>query len=97
MRIEHPVDSWSHAFSRGVEGLRVGVPGHWCLADLEPEVERRVREAIDTLRTLGVVVEEIMLPDAHQAQARLMPMVHADAAAVHARRLEEQPGRFGAV
>jgi len=94
--IEHPVDSWSHAFSRGVEGLRVGVPAHWCLADLEPEVERRVREAIDTLRTLGVVVEEIMLPDAHQAQARLMPMVHADAAAVHARRLEEQPGRFGA-
>jgi aspartyl-tRNA(Asn)/glutamyl-tRNA(Gln) amidotransferase subunit A len=94
--VDRPADSWAQAFSKGVEGLRIGVPAHWCMTDLDPEVERRVREAIDTLRTLGVVVEEIALPDAHETQAQLMPMVHADAAAVHAQRLDEHPDVFGA-
>jgi aspartyl-tRNA(Asn)/glutamyl-tRNA(Gln) amidotransferase subunit A len=94
--VDRPVDSWAHAFSRGVEGLRVGLPAHWCMTDLDPEVELRLREAIGALRTLGVVVREIELPDAHRAQGHLMPMVHADAASVHARHLDEQPERFGA-
>jgi aspartyl-tRNA(Asn)/glutamyl-tRNA(Gln) amidotransferase subunit A len=91
-----PVDSWAHAFSKGVEGLRVGLPAHWCMTDLDPEVERCMREAIDTLRQLGVVVEDIVLPEADKAQGHLMPMVHADAAAVHARHLDERPELFGA-
>ena len=93
---DRSVESWAHAYTRGVRGLRVGVPAHWCFGDIEPDVERLVRAAIADLRAMGVEVVEIELPGVEQAQAHLMPMVHADAAQVHARRLAEQPEVFGA-
>ncbi|MCZ2495590.1 amidase [Xylophilus sp. Kf1] len=94
--VDRPVDSWQQAYARGVKGLRIGVPSRWALTALEPDVERRVREAMELLKTLGAEVFDIDLPGADQAQAHLMPMVHADAAAVHAERLDRQPGLFGA-
>lgn len=93
--VDAPVDSWIHAFARGPQGLRIGVPQEWAFAELDPEVERLVREAIAVLRDLGAEVRTIALPGAEQAQAHLMPMVHADAAAVHAGRLAQQPHLFG--
>lgn len=90
-----PVESWAHAYARGVGGLRVGVPMDWCMTQLEPEVERLVRQALQDLENMGVVIVPITLEGAAQAQGHLMPMVQADAAAVHAQRLAEAPGTFG--
>ena len=92
---DRPVDSWQNAFLKGVKGLRIGVPAHWALVDLEPDVEARIREAMQVLEDLGAEVFEISLPYAARAQAHLMPMVHADAASVHADRLRLQPEIFG--
>ncbi len=91
-----PVDGFSNVFAKGVEGLRIGLPVPWCFDELDPDVEQRVREAIAVLRGLGCIVKEITLPGAELAQGHLMPMVHADAAAVHAAHLDESPGTFGA-
>ncbi len=90
-----PVGSWSHAFAQGVEGLRIGVPAHWCFGSIDPEVERLVRGAVQVLRGLGARVQDIVLPGVEHTQAHLMAMVHADAAAIHAQRLDEQPATFG--
>ncbi|MGB3071636.1 MAG: amidase [Ottowia sp.] len=92
---DRPVDSWAHAYAKGVKGLRIGVPMEWCLAQLEPEVERLVREALQVFTGMQVEIVAIDLPGAAEAQGHLMPMVHADAAAVHALRLAEEPGTFG--
>lgn len=94
--VDRPVDSWEHAYAKGVKGLRIGVPGHWALTALEPDVEQRIREAIEVMKDLGADVFDIDLPGAEQAQSQLMPMVHADAASVHAERLTHQPEVFGA-
>ncbi|WP_144639347.1 amidase [Bordetella genomosp. 13] len=88
--------SWVQAYLRGVRGLRIGVPEAWCYADVDPEVLRLVQDAVHVLADLGADVRRIELPEAPEAQHALMPMVHADAAAVHAARLESEPGRFGA-
>ncbi|WP_326543691.1 amidase [Pseudorhodoferax sp.] len=90
-----PVGSWTRAFARGIEGLRIGVPAHWCFGSIDPEVERLVRDAIAVLRGLGARVQDTVLPGVEQTQPHLMAMVHADAAAVHAQRLDEQPATFG--
>lgn len=92
---DRPVASWASLYSRGVEGLRIGVPAHWCFTGIDPEVERLVRAAIDDMRRLGARVEDIELPEVELTQQHLMAMIHADAAAVHARRLDEQPDTFG--
>lgn len=91
-----PVESWAHAYASGVEGMRVGVPFDWCMTQLDPEVERLVREALQTLESMGVEIVPITLEGAAEAQGHLMPMVQADAAAVHADRLANAPGTFGA-
>lgn len=93
--VDQPVTSWAQRYAQGVEGLRVGVPEAWALGNLDPEVERLVRAALDDLRGLGVQIVPIELPGAELAQSHLMPMVQSDAAAVHAQRLSDAPGTFG--
>lgn len=93
--LPHAVESWTNLYLRGVSGLRIGVPESWCFADIDPDVLRLVRSAVDVLRDLGASIRTIELPEAPQAQAALMPMVHADAAAVHETRLRDAPERFG--
>jgi aspartyl-tRNA(Asn)/glutamyl-tRNA(Gln) amidotransferase subunit A len=93
--VDRPVTSWTREFARGIEGLRIGVPAHWCFADIDPEVERLVRAAIDALRRLGARVDTVTLPRVEDTQKHLMAMVHADAAAHHAERLATAPDTFG--
>lgn len=90
-----PVESWASLFARGVEGLKVGIPEAWCMTDLHPDVEARIREAIAALKALGVTVDRIALPGAEELQRHTMAIVHADGAATHAGRLDDTPGGFG--
>ncbi len=60
--INAPVPNYAAELSKGVKGLRVGIPGEFFVEGLEPEVEKTVREAIDTLAALGMDVKEISLP-----------------------------------
>ena len=48
--------------SRGVEGMRLGVPREYMGEGLEAGVRERVTAAIATLEGLGAVVEEVSLP-----------------------------------
>jgi aspartyl-tRNA(Asn)/glutamyl-tRNA(Gln) amidotransferase subunit A len=91
-----PIQSWANLYARGVKGLRIGVPESWALTDLDPDVLRLMKDAIGVLRDLGAIVSNIDLPEAPDAQRFLMPMVHADAASVHADHLRDAPGTFGA-
>ncbi|SDV50794.1 amidase [Chitinasiproducens palmae] len=91
-----PIRSWSQAFAQGVRHLRIGVPRDWCLGDdTDPEVASRLVDALHTLRELGADVRHISLREAPFAQQHLMPVLAADAAAVHAARLVETPEVFG--
>ena len=46
----------------GVRGLRVGVPENYFFEKLDPEVERAVRGAAETLAGLGATVRPVTLP-----------------------------------
>jgi aspartyl-tRNA(Asn)/glutamyl-tRNA(Gln) amidotransferase subunit A len=45
-----------------IKGLRVGVPKEYFVAGMQPEVEQRVRAAIEQLRSLGAEIREVSLP-----------------------------------
>jgi aspartyl-tRNA(Asn)/glutamyl-tRNA(Gln) amidotransferase subunit A len=79
----------------GIEGLRILMPTRFFAAEAEPEVAAAVRQGAEVLARLGAHVEEGDLPGADAAQAHLMPIIYADAAAYHRERLEREPGRFG--
>jgi aspartyl-tRNA(Asn)/glutamyl-tRNA(Gln) amidotransferase subunit A len=57
-----PVDDYLAALEEGARGLRIGVPAEWFGGGLDPEVERRVREALAVYQRLGATLVEISLP-----------------------------------
>ncbi len=57
-----PVPDFTAMLGGGVQGLRVGVPKEYFVAGMQPEVERAVRAAVETLASLGADVREISLP-----------------------------------
>lgn len=57
-----PVPDYVAEIRKDVKGLRVGIPKEYFVEGIEPEVEKTVREAINQLGGLGMVIEEISLP-----------------------------------
>ena len=57
------VDRYTAALGRGVSGLRIGVLLEgFNRADSEPDVDQKVRQAADRLRSMGAIVEDVSVP-----------------------------------
>jgi amidase len=57
------VDKYTTALGRGVAGLRIGVVSEgFGRPESEPDVDQKVREAAERLRSLGATVEEVSIP-----------------------------------
>jgi aspartyl-tRNA(Asn)/glutamyl-tRNA(Gln) amidotransferase subunit A len=80
--------------SRPIAGLRVGVPVDHYFADLDPDVERVVRAAIDRLAELGATLVEVALPN-HAALLDGMSGLMADQIAYYATWLRTRLRDFG--
>ncbi|WP_027349523.1 amidase [Halotalea alkalilenta] len=59
-----PVDAYSEALGRGVDGLKIGILSEgFHLSNLDPRVADKVREGIARLERLGAVVSEVSVPE----------------------------------
>jgi aspartyl-tRNA(Asn)/glutamyl-tRNA(Gln) amidotransferase subunit A len=65
--VEDSVPDFLAACSRGVKGLRIGIPKEYFIAGLNPEVEKSVREALATLEKLGAKLVPVTLPNTELA------------------------------
>ena len=73
------------AGSRPLAGLRVGIPGEYFVAGLQPEVESAVREAVGSLASLGAEICSISLPHTEYALPVYYLIATAEASANLAR------------
>jgi aspartyl-tRNA(Asn)/glutamyl-tRNA(Gln) amidotransferase subunit A len=75
----------------GVRGLRLAVPETFFYDDLDPEVERAVRETAGVFRSLGAHVESVKLPEAPEAMAdqKRAFAIAAEACVYNARFLDQ--------
>ncbi|HZN59940.1 MAG TPA: Asp-tRNA(Asn)/Glu-tRNA(Gln) amidotransferase subunit GatA [Planctomycetota bacterium] len=80
-----PVPRYLEELERGVRGLRVGVAKEYFPEGIEPEVAERVRQGIDTLRSLGVEVREVSLPHTRYANPTYVLISGAEASSNLAR------------
>jgi aspartyl-tRNA(Asn)/glutamyl-tRNA(Gln) amidotransferase subunit A len=69
----------------GLRGKRFGLPREYFVAGMEPDVERRIREAVATLEAAGAVVEEVSLPHTDYGLATYYIVAPAEASANLAR------------
>ena len=64
-----PVPDYRAALTRDIRSLRIGVPKEFFIDGMDAEIATSVREAIDTLRSLGATIVDISLPHTPYALA----------------------------
>ncbi len=93
--VERPIDDYTGAVGRDVEGLRLGVlKGTFWGEPLEGATARLLDQAVAQLAGLGMRAEETVLAEHLHAVQVTADMLLAEAAGVHARRLAEHPEGF---
>jgi aspartyl-tRNA(Asn)/glutamyl-tRNA(Gln) amidotransferase subunit A len=68
-----------------LKGKRLGLPREYFVAGMEPDVERRIREAVAALQAAGATVEEVSLPHTDYGLATYYIVAPAEASANLAR------------
>jgi aspartyl-tRNA(Asn)/glutamyl-tRNA(Gln) amidotransferase subunit A len=79
------VPNFVSSCDRGVSGLRLGIPEEYFGPGLDPEVRERVLEAIDALRQLGCLIENVQLPHTAHGVATYYIVATAEASSNLAR------------
>lgn len=85
-----PVDATAE-LGEGISGLRIGVARSQ-FQHVEADVAAAVEVALDTLRSLGAIVEDIAIPMLDEGLN--LSVLGAEAAAYHAQWLRERPGDY---
>src|SRR6266705_5834904 len=80
-----PVPDYAAALSRGVKGLKVGIPDEYFIEGLNPEVEAAVRTAIAALEDLGAQTQRVSLPHTEYGLAAYYVIAPAEASSNLAR------------
>jgi aspartyl-tRNA(Asn)/glutamyl-tRNA(Gln) amidotransferase subunit A len=93
---DDPVPDYVAELRHDIKGLRVGVPADHFFDLVEPDVERLVRQAIETVGALGATLTEVALPHARHAQAAGNVIMSCEAASWHADWLRDRPDDYGA-
>ena len=82
--VDAPVRA-QHAAPLQMQGTRIGVPAEYFVKGMQAEVEERVREAIETLKSLGAEIIPINLPHTEYALPVYYILAPAEASANLAR------------
>ena len=83
--LDVPVPDYSAQLNDGVKGMKLGVPKEYFVEGMDPQVEARVREAIEVYRGLGAEIVEVSLPHTKYAVADYYIIATAEASANLAR------------
>jgi aspartyl-tRNA(Asn)/glutamyl-tRNA(Gln) amidotransferase subunit A len=57
-----PVPDYAAALSRGVKGLKIGLPKEYFIDGMDPEVERAIRDAAKAFEKMGATIVDVSLP-----------------------------------
>lgn len=91
---QRDTEDFTRKLDRSLEGGVIGVPSAFYFDNVEPEVESRVRDAIEALRGMGARVREIDLPRVEEILSAQRTILMGEAFAVHYERLREAPDQY---
>jgi len=89
------VPAFARALRADLDGVRVGVPRNYYFDIVDPEVERAVRRAIETLEDLGARVVPVRVPAVEAALDTCFVVAWAEAAHYHRRWLSTRAADYG--
>jgi aspartyl-tRNA(Asn)/glutamyl-tRNA(Gln) amidotransferase subunit A len=74
-----PLPDFTKALGRGVKGMKIGIPREYFTSGIDPDVERTIQSAIQTLEKLGMEKVEVSLPHTQYAIATYYILACAEA------------------
>jgi aspartyl-tRNA(Asn)/glutamyl-tRNA(Gln) amidotransferase subunit A len=83
--VDTPVPDYTAALTKGVKGLKIGLPKEYFISGLDPDVQRAMDAAIETYRRLGAEFVDISLPHTDYAVATYYLIATAEASSNLAR------------
>lgn len=83
--VDTPVPDYSASLTKGVAGMKIGLPKEYFIAGLDPDVQTAVDRAIAIYRKLGAEMVEISLPHTDYAVACYYLIATAEASSNLAR------------
>ncbi|HEV7307410.1 amidase [Ensifer sp.] len=92
-----PVPDYPAAANMGLRGLRVAIDPAWNGADVDPETQTALQEAIGVFADLGAEIIEIRFPDVAQVIADWASNCAVEAAVAHEASFSAHRGQYGAV
>jgi aspartyl-tRNA(Asn)/glutamyl-tRNA(Gln) amidotransferase subunit A len=66
---EKDVPDYFKSLKKDIKGLKIGIPKEFYGAGLDPDIEKIIRDAVATLKTLGATTIEVSLPSIKYALA----------------------------
>jgi aspartyl-tRNA(Asn)/glutamyl-tRNA(Gln) amidotransferase subunit A len=83
--VDRAVPDYAATLAGGAKGLRIAIPREYFVEGMQPEIERAVRGAIDTLGGLGAEVAPVSLPHSEYAVGAYYVIATAEASSNLAR------------
>jgi aspartyl-tRNA(Asn)/glutamyl-tRNA(Gln) amidotransferase subunit A len=90
-----PVSDYHAELTRGARGLRVGLIRDYSLTHVQPAVSATIRAALETLRSLGVEVDEIAMPSIHGNISAQLTIESCEPSTYHQEWLRTRPADYG--
>jgi aspartyl-tRNA(Asn)/glutamyl-tRNA(Gln) amidotransferase subunit A len=90
-----PVEKYEDQLTGDVKGLVIGINEEYFFNNVDDEIEKLVRQGIQTLVDHGAKVEEVSIPSLKYAEYTELITILSEAAAIHHRNLLKRPNDFG--
>ncbi|MGH3096807.1 MAG: amidase [Streptosporangiales bacterium] len=90
-----PATSTAAHLTRSIEGLVIGIAEDFYFTDIDPDVERLVRAALDQLRDMGARIQPIQIPSLKDCRYALTIIDTAETTTVHHHQLRTRPQDYG--
>ena len=83
--VPQPSPNYAASLTRGIKGLKLGLPKEYMVGGLDPEVKQAIEAAVQQLTRLGAEIVEVSLPQTDYAIATYYIIATAEASANLAR------------
>ena len=83
--VKAEVPDFKQSLKKDIKGIRIGIPEEYFIEGMDPEVEKTVKEAIDSLGKWGAEIQRISLPHTEYAVAIYYIIATAEASSNLAR------------
>ena len=92
-----PIPDYTAALREGLPGVRIGVVRHFHETDIDtdPEVVAAFEQALDVLRSLGAVLEDVRLRPAKQYSDVKITIAESELYSIHSANFRTRPGDYG--